>query len=320
MLSSNDLTTQLDAAHEALTATEARLQEIAAREDAALNGSDKSYASWLREQRLAQNEAKSLGDRIDDLAILIERAREREEIAAYDEAYRAAAARADALIEHWKTEFPKVWRQFADLLRAVAMADIERARLERTKPHGYRPERRIPDVTEHTRSRGPLEKQVIDEKIVNLWCFPGTFDPVPQQDAVQIEGGRAYLPADYGHGRLALQQRRFRQTVFHPWAPALNRGPFWKDLVIPAPDHRVGPLFEGGLYMTPGSLLEALDSAERPHEEVRPIMTELEALDRPAARPSYQDTGPAISDHALGGLAQQVGAITQDMARRVPAE
>jgi hypothetical protein len=156
----------------------AKLAEIDAGETAALEN-DATYFSWVRQRTIARNEARDIAAQIAALETEAEQAVEREELAEYDQACREVADRSVKLVERFKRDVPEAWRLLSSMMRDMAQLQIDRDRLERTRPERYVRTVSILDIENETRSPGAVQAGVVDGQFrhftpaLNLrpfWC------------------------------------------------------------------------------------------------------------------------------------------------------
>lgn len=169
-----------------------------------------------------------------------------ERTACADQAEVACSAAARAL----EDRYPKVIAEIEALKALVADADALAATANRGLPDHRR---EVATVEERVRDAAALPDRVVDEEVIEVWCYAGTTEPVPANQVPDIRlvnpdgasGFRHALPArSMGEGRRVELRHLMKVTIAK--AQYWIKGPRLKDMTPPplkasqfAPQRRV---------------------------------------------------------------------------------
>lgn len=259
--------------------------ETIANQEAEALASDESWMQWTRRKKLADMDVARLEGEIARLVVAIEDETAAKAHEANMIAYRQAKARYDELKAGVIRLRDEIWPEIRDLLIGLAEFEAERDQINRLPnvPGIGSPDKNIRDISSK-------QQETIEDIVVDVWCYPGTYNQYGDQDAVQLDGT---VGTHGGRKAFRLQRRQMRRITSYAFQPAIDAQPLWRSLVMPRLDYPYGDYdhqFDGRHVYMPSDALAQLRFDRRPQPR------NVEVIFKPADQPTGAawDTGPAV--------------------------
>lgn len=251
----SDMATHLQKAVQDLADAKQTKALLAAAETAALETRD-VHENWNLECRRADANV----DRLEKLIGQLREQIDRETLEA-NRAKGAARLRAnEALARRLRTEGVPLVEKLLELLRDLAEADFETAKVNARLPDGER----ITSADTLARARDAKPRKNVKEKPVDLWCYAANGNAVSDQRAVIDRGDRlGYIPSPSSDGEIRCVRLKHRCISYFAEKPVQRVERLYAALRLPHFD-RPGFAWQGQAG-NPAAVLDAL--SQPPAEE-----------------------------------------------------
>ncbi|MFG1461750.1 hypothetical protein V5F77_02540 [Xanthobacter sp. DSM 24535] len=242
-----DLAKAVEAARQARDAAQADHAALAGQSRALLVADDATRARHKQALAAAADTLTDAGLYLESLEEKLVQAEARVTNDRRMAVYADAKAKSDGAAARLSKEYPDLVRKGLSLLLALAEAEVAIERANRDLPEGIDP---LVSPDAQVRGVPGAPSTVLREKVVELWCRPGSDTPVPEEIAAEIRAtsgkkGTRTAASGPGHSQVLrteeFEKRKFRRIEMQPSRVAEVPTRLLFDLRLPPVSGHAGP-------------------------------------------------------------------------------
>lgn len=268
----SDLRARLEQSHAELAENESCLAALVDAKAEASKAGREAFARWKDDFEWRTMEKDRLTVLVEALSQELVNEGGAQADAAFRESYKRRRVANDELAKRIANELSEINNQVLALLREIATAALEDAKINAALPPDL-----APLVSAHVlaRARPGRPREVVSCKRLVSWVRSDNGAIVGDPDAVEdIGNGRGIIQRMEPLPAIRCHKALFEQISFHPAEDPVRPRPFWHMRLVDADGP--GTIFDGTELTHPSHVLAALDRVAQVSEpRDRPIETEI---------------------------------------------